>query len=72
MMANEANKGSFSSVYSQENSQDAADELVMKKDLNYNMYFDVEEINKIKEVQERGKFDDLLELRQELVMNAEV
>ena len=71
MMAEEGKQESSLSDDSADNSQEEADEAVMMKDLNYNMYFDMEEINKIKEIQEKGKFDDLLELRKEVAMNAE-
>ena len=42
----------------------------MKKDLIYNMYFDQNEIEKIKKTQETGKVDEILELRKEFAMSA--
>jgi hypothetical protein len=55
---------------SQDDSTGEAEIALMKKDLLYNMYFDENEIEKIKATQEVGKFDDILTLRKEVRMSA--
>lgn len=55
---------------SENDSDHEAEIALMKKDLIYNMYFDQNEIEKIKKTQETGKFDEILELRKEFAMSA--